>query len=107
MHFCSGQVYFKELKIKLNLQNLKHGVQRPHSQACSFKNSHYHILILFSNVLCCIWNQKREDRKKFEYFFIGSEHPSKALLKSSKTTSGIIIFIHRSSPFIIVLVWLS
>ena len=37
VHFCSRQVCFKELKIKLILLNLKHGVQWSHSQACSLK----------------------------------------------------------------------
>ena len=35
--FCSRQECFKELKIKLILLLLKHGVQRSHSQACSLK----------------------------------------------------------------------
>ena len=35
--FCSRQVCFKELKIKLILPNLKHGAQRSHSEACSLK----------------------------------------------------------------------
>ena len=37
MYFCSRQVCFKELKIKLFLLNLRHGAQRPHSEACSLK----------------------------------------------------------------------
>ena len=37
MYFCSRQECFKELKIELILQNLKHGVKRSHSQACSLK----------------------------------------------------------------------
>ena len=37
MYFCSRQVCFKELKIKLILPNLKHGAQRSHSEACSLK----------------------------------------------------------------------
>ena len=35
--FCSRQVCFKELKIKLILPNLKHGAQECHSEACSLK----------------------------------------------------------------------
>ena len=37
MYFCSRQVCFKELKIKLILPNLKHGAQKSHSEACSLK----------------------------------------------------------------------
>ena len=37
MYFCSRQVCFKELKIKLILLNLKHGAQRSLSEACSLK----------------------------------------------------------------------
>ena len=47
-------------------------IQRPVAR----KNAHYPILILFSYVLCCILESKKEWlEKKFEYFFIGSEHP--------------------------------
>ena len=34
VYFCSRQVCFKDLKIKLTLLNLKHGTQRSHSDAC-------------------------------------------------------------------------
>ena len=37
MYFCSRQVCFKELKIKLILLNLKHDAQRSHSEACNLK----------------------------------------------------------------------
>ena len=37
MCFCSRQVCFKELKIKLILRNFKHGAQRSHSGAYSLK----------------------------------------------------------------------
>ena len=37
MYFCSRQVCFKELKIKLILRNFKHGAQRSPSEACSLK----------------------------------------------------------------------
>ena len=37
MYFCSRQVCFKKLKIKIILLNLKHGDQRSHSEACSLK----------------------------------------------------------------------
>ena len=37
MYFCSIQLCFKELKIKLFFPNLKQSVQRTHSQACSSK----------------------------------------------------------------------
>ena len=57
--FCSRQVCFKEFKIKLILLNLKHDVQRSHSQASSSKNAHYPILILFSYVLCCNLESKK------------------------------------------------
>ena len=44
--------------------------------ACSLKNGHCPIVILFSNVMYIVWKQKRAIRKKkFEYFFFGSKHP--------------------------------
>ena len=46
------------LKIKLNLLNLKHGVQRSHSEVCSLK-MHATLYVLFSNILCCILGCKK------------------------------------------------
>ena len=63
--FCSRQVCFKELRIKLILLNSKHGAQRSHSETCSLKkNAHYPIFILLSNVLCCILESKKSGYKK-------------------------------------------
>ena len=74
MYFCSRQVCFKELKIKLILLDLKHGAQRSHSEACSLKKCTLpYIYFVFKCVV--FWNQNRVVRKKFECFFIGSEHP--------------------------------
>ena len=77
MYFCSGKVYFKELKIKLYLLNLNTVfsglIQRP--VAC--KNAHYpYNNFVFKSVSCDEFGITKEGlEKKSEYFFIGSEHP--------------------------------
>ena len=64
----------KELKIKLCFLIFKHVVERSHSEACSFKNAHYPLFILFSYVFFLYFGIKKKTVRKFEYFFIGSEH---------------------------------
>ena len=74
--FCSRQVCFKELKIKLMLLNLKHGAQRSHSDTCSLKKCTLPIIYCVFKCLVLYFGIKKEWlEKKFEYFFIGSEHP--------------------------------
>ena len=67
---------FKELKIKLILPNLKHGAQRSHSEACSLKKCTLpYIYFVFKCLVLYFGIKKEWLEKKFEYFFIGSEHP--------------------------------
>ena len=68
---------FQRIKIKLSLPNLKHGAQRSHSEACSLKKCTLpHIYFVFKCLVLYFGiKKKRVIRKKFEYFFIGSEHP--------------------------------
>ena len=74
--FCSRQECFKELKIKLILLNLKHGVQRSHSQTCSLKKcTLLYTYFVFKYFVLYFGIKKEWLEKKFEYFFIGSEHP--------------------------------
>ena len=74
--FCSRHVCFKELKIKLILLNLKHDAQRSHSEACSLKKSTLPYIYFAFKCLMLYFGIKNEWlEKKFEYFFIGSEHP--------------------------------
>ena len=63
---------FQRIENQINFTNFKTWC----SQACSLKKMHT-TLYLFSFQMSCVvfWNQKRVVRKKFEYFFIGSEHP--------------------------------
>ena len=70
MYFCSRQVRFKELKIKLILRNLKH------LEACSLKKCTLpYIYFVFKCLVLYFGIKKEWLEKKFEYFFIGSEHP--------------------------------
>ena len=74
--FCSRQVCFKELKIKLILVNLKYDSQRSHSEACSLKKCTLPYIYFVIKCLMFYFGIKKEWlEKKFEYFFIGSEHP--------------------------------
>ena len=76
MYFCSRQVCFKELKIKLILLNLKHGVKRSHSQACCLKKCTLpYTYFGFKCLVLYLGIKKEWLEKKFEYFFIGSKHP--------------------------------
>ena len=76
VYFCSRQVCFKELKIKLILLNLKHDAQRSHSEACSLKKCTLpYIYFAFKCLMLYFGIKKEWLEKKFEYFFIGSEHP--------------------------------
>ena len=76
MYFCSRQVCFKELKINLILINLRHGAQRSHSDACSLKKCTLPYIDFVFKCLVLYFGIKKEWlEKKFEYFFIGSEHP--------------------------------
>ena len=61
----------KQMKIKQISVNNMLSVQKPVSR----KNSHYPISNLF--LLCCyiLLKPKRDVRKKFEYFVIGSRPP--------------------------------
>ena len=76
MYFCSRQVCFKELKINLILLNLRHGAQRSYSEACSLKKCTLPYINFVFKCLVLYFEIKKEClEKKFEYFFIGSEHP--------------------------------
>ena len=76
MYFCSRQVCFKELKIKLILLNFRQGAQRSHSEACSLKKCTLpYIYFVFKCLVLYFGIKKEWLEKKFEYFFIGSEHP--------------------------------
>ena len=76
MYFCSRQVCFKELKIKLILVNLKHDAQRSHLEACSLKKCTLPYIHFVIKCLMLYFGIKKVWlEKKFEYFFIGSEHP--------------------------------
>ena len=58
------KVCFKELKIKLILLNLKHDVQRSHSQACSLKKYTLSYIYFVFKCLVLYFGIKREVRKK-------------------------------------------
>ena len=76
MCFCSRQVCFKELKINLILLNLRRGAPRSHSEACSLKKCTLpYINFVFKCLVLYFGIKKERLEKKFEYFFIGSEHP--------------------------------
>ena len=61
---------------KLILPNLKHGAQRFHSEACSLKKCTLpYIYFVFKCLVLYFGIKKEWLEKKFEYFFIGSEHP--------------------------------
>ena len=58
------------------LPNLKHGAQRSHSEACSLKKCTLpYIYFVFKCLVLYFGIKKEWLEKKFEYFFIGSEHP--------------------------------
>ena len=91
MYVRSRQVCFKELKNKLILPNLKHCAQRSHSEACSLKKCTLpYIYFVFKCLVLYFGIEKEWLEKKFEYFFIGSEHP-KGYYKI-----GLILDIHNS-----------
>ena len=77
MYFCSRQVCFKELKIKSILRTLKHGAQRSHLEACSLKKCTLPYIYFVFKCLMLYFGIKKKEwlEKKFEYFFISSEHP--------------------------------
>ena len=67
---------FQELKNKLILLNLKHVAQRSHSETCSLKKCTLpYIYFVFKSLVLYFGIKKEWLEKKFEYFFIGSEHP--------------------------------
>ena len=67
---------FQRIKIKLILPNLKHGTQRSHSEACSLKKCTLpYIYFVFKCLMLYFGIKKEWLEKKFEHFFIGSEHP--------------------------------
>ena len=67
---------FQSLKIKLILLNLKHDAQRSHPEACSLKKCTLpYIYFAFKCLMLYFGIKKGWLEKKFEYFFIGSEHP--------------------------------
>ena len=72
-----GVFLFKtELEIKSILLNLKHDAQRSHSEACSLKKCTLpYIYFAFKCLMLYFGIKKVWLEKKFEYFFIGSEHP--------------------------------
>ena len=66
----------KELKIKLIFLIFKHVVHRSHSEVYSLKKCT--LPYIYFDFICLILSfgiQKERLEKKFEYFFIGSEHP--------------------------------
>ena len=68
MYFCSRQVCFKELKIKLILLNLKHDAKRSHSEACSLKKCTLpYIYFAFKCLMLYFGIKKEWLEKKFEY----------------------------------------
>ena len=74
MYIWSRKVYVKELKIKLIFLLFKHIVLRSHSKASSLKKCTLY-LFCFHMPYFIFWNKKERLEKKFEYLFIGSEHP--------------------------------
>ena len=55
---------------------VKHGAQRSHSEACSLKKCTLpYIYFVFKCLVLYCGIKKEWLEKKFEYFFIGSEHP--------------------------------
>ena len=76
--FVQDRYVSQELKIKLILPNLKYGAQRSHSEACSLKKCtlpYTCIYFVFKCLVLYFGIKKEWLEKKFEYFFIGSEHP--------------------------------
>ena len=74
--FLSKTGMFQKIKIKLILPNLKHGAQKSHSEACSLKKCTLPYIYFVYKCLVLYFGIKKEWlEKKFEYFFIGSEHP--------------------------------
>ena len=66
----------KELKIKLIFLTFKHVVQRSHSEPCNSKKCTLpYIYFVFICLNLSFGIKKEQLEKKFEYFFIGSEHP--------------------------------
>ena len=66
----------KELKIKLFFLIFKHVVERSHSEPCSSKKCTLaYIYFVFICLISSFGIKKERLEKKFEYFFIGSEHP--------------------------------
>ena len=60
----------------LILLNFKHGAQRSLSEACSLKKCTLpYIYFVFKSLVLYFGIKKGWLEKKFEYFFIGSEHP--------------------------------
>ena len=58
------------------LLNLKYGAQRSHSETCSLKKCTLPYIYFVIKCLVLYFGIKKEGlEKKFEYFFIGSEHP--------------------------------
>ena len=66
------KVYFKELKTKFILLTLKHIVQRSHSEALAWKNAHYPILILLSNVVFCCLESEKSGKKSLNAFSLAA-----------------------------------
>ena len=66
----------KELEIKLIFLIFKHVVYRSHSEAFSLKKCTLPFIhFVFICLILCYGIKKERLEKKFEYFFIGSEHP--------------------------------
>ena len=65
-----------ELKIKSIFLIFKHVVKRSHSEPCSLKKCTLpYIYFAFICLILSFRIKKELLEKKFEYFFIGSEHP--------------------------------
>ena len=66
----------KELKIKSIFLIFKHVVKRSHSEPCGLKKCTLpYIYFAFICLILSFGIKKERLEKKFEYFFIGSEHP--------------------------------
>ena len=67
---------FQRIKKKIISPNSKHGAQWSHSEACSLKKCTLpYIYFVFKCLVLYFGIKKERLEKKFEYFFIGSEHP--------------------------------
>ena len=71
------RIFVQERYVSKNyLLNLKHGVQRSHSEACSLKKCTLPYTYFVFKCLVLYFGMKKEWlEKKFEFFVIGREYP--------------------------------